>query len=147
MIKAQKIQKSYGSLLVLSDVSFSLGRGQKAALVGRNGTGKTTLLKIVAGLEEPDAGKIVIARDVCIGYLPQDTNFLGNESIMDYLRQVSGIDALEKEMETLSVDLNNPENAKSYDKVQSKYEHLGGYSFAHKVEVMLSGFGFEDVPL
>ena len=147
MIKAQKIQKSYGSLPVLSDVSFSLGRGQKVALVGRNGTGKTTLLKILAGLEEPDAGKIVIARDVCIGYLPQDTNFLGNESIMDYLRQVSGIDTLEKEMEILSVDLNNPENAKSYDKVQSKYEHLGGYSFVHKAEVILSGFGFDDVPL
>lgn len=147
MIKAQKIQKSYGSLLVLSDVSFSLGRGQKVALVGRNGTGKTTLLKIIAGLEDPDSGKIIIARDVCIGYLPQNPIFLGNESIMDYLRQVSDIDVLEKEMETLSVDLSNPENAKSYDKVQSKYEHLGGYSFVHKAEVVLSGFGFDDVPL
>lgn len=147
MIKAQKIQKSYGSLLVLSDVSFSLGRGQKAALVGRNGTGKTTLLKIIAGLEDPDSGKIIIARDVCVGYLPQNLIFLGNESIMDYLRQVSGIDVLEKEMETLSVDLSNPENAKSYDKVQSKYEHLGGYSFVHKAEVVLSGFGFDNVSL
>lgn len=147
MIKAQKIQKSYGSLPVLSDVSFSLGRGQKVALVGRNGTGKTTLLKIIAGLEDPDSGKIIIARDVCIGYLPQNPIFLGNESIMDYLRQVSGIDVLEKEMKTLSVDLSNPENAKSYDKFQSKYEHLGGYSFVHKAEVVLSGFGFDDVPL
>ncbi|KKP92290.1 MAG: ABC transporter related protein [Parcubacteria group bacterium GW2011_GWA2_36_10] len=147
MIKAQKLQKSYGSLTVLSDVSFSLGRGQKVALVGHNGTGKTTILKIVAGLENQDVGKIEIASDVCIGYLPQDTSLLSNESVVDYLRQVSGIALLEKEIETLSVELSDPQKARRYGEVHSKYEHLGGYSFAHKVEVMLSGFGLEDVGL
>lgn len=147
MIKAQKLQKSYGSLTVFSDVSFSLGRGQKAALVGHNGTGKTTLLKIVAGLEEQDAGKISIASDACIGYLPQDTNLSGKESVTDYLRRVSGIDVLEKEIEILSAELDNPEKVKRYGEVCSKYEHLEGYSFAHKAEVMLSGFGLENVEL
>ena len=147
MIKAQKIQKSYGSLVVLSDVSFSLGRGQKVALVGNNGIGKTTLLKIVAGLEDVDAGKIDIASDACIGYLPQDTSVSGNESIMDYLRQVSGIDVLEKEIGSLSVELNDYEKAKRYGEVHSKYERLDGYSFAHKAEVMLLGFGLDGVEL
>lgn len=147
MIKAQKIQKSYGSLVVLSDVSFSLGRGQKVALVGNNGIGKTTLLKIVAGLEDVDAGKIDMASDACIGYLPQDTSLSGNESIMDYLRQVVGIDVLEKELEIVSAELNNPEKVQRYDDAHNRYEHLDGYSFTHKAEVMLSGFGLESIEL
>jgi len=147
MIKAQKLQKSYGSLTVLSDVSFSLGRGQKVALVGQNGTGKTTLLKIMAGLEDQDAGEINIARDTCIGYLPQDTSLLGNESIVNYLRRASGIDVLEKEIESLSVELSDPQKTKRYGEVYGKYEHLYGYSFVHRAEVMLSGFGLENIGL
>lgn len=147
MIKAQKLQKSYGLLTVLSDVSFSLGRGQKAALVGHNGTGKTTLLKIIAGLEDQDAGKIDIANGACIGYLPQDTNLSGSEPIMDYLKKISGIDVLETEIEILSAELDDPKKAKRYGEIHSKYEHLGGYSFAHRAKVVLSGFGLEDIGL
>lgn len=147
MIKVQKIQKSYGSLMVLSDVSFSLGRGQKVALVGHNGTGKTTLLKILAGLENQDSGNVGIAKDTCVGYLPQDTSLSGYESVVNYLKRVSGIEVLEKEIESLSVDLSDPQKAKHYDEIRSKYEHLDGYSFAHKAKVMLSGFGLDNVGL
>lgn len=147
MIKVQKIQKSYGSLAVLSDVSFSLGQGQKVALVGNNGTGKTTLLKILAGLENQDSGNVDISKDVCVGYLPQDTSLSGDESIVNYLKRVSGIDALEKEIESLSADLSDPQKVKHYDEIRSKYEHLDGYSFVHKAKVMLSGFGLDNVGL
>jgi len=147
MLKVQNLQKNYGLLTVLSDVSFSLGRGQKVALVGHNGTGKTTLLKILAGLEDLDAGKIDMAKGACIGYLPQDTSLSESESVISYLKGVSGIDELEKEIEHLSGKLTDPENAERYDEVRNQYEHLDGYSFAHKVEVMLSGFGLDDVGL
>lgn len=147
MIKVQKLQKNYGTLSVLSDISFSLEQGQKVALVGNNGTGKTTLLKIVAGLEEFDGGKVEIARNACIGYLPQDTSLTESKSIMDYLRDVSGIGILEKEIEDLSTKLSDSKKAKRYDEAQREYEHLGGYSFVHKTEVILSGFGLENVEL
>lgn len=147
MIKAQKLWKSYGSLTVLSDVSFSLARGQKVALVGHNGIGKTTLLKIIAGIETQDSGKLDVARGACIGYLPQDTSLTGSESIMDYLRSESGISALEKELEQSSSDLRDPEKAKRYGEIHSKYEHLDGYSFSHKAKVILSGFGLDGVEL
>lgn len=147
MLKAQMLQKSYGSLTVLSDISFSLGQGQKAALVGHNGTGKTTLLKIVAGLEEADGGTLEISKGACIGYLPQDTSLAGDESILEYLRRTANIDTLEKEIENLSGDLANPDTAKRYGDALSLYEHLEGYTFNHKVEVMLSGFGLENIGL
>jgi len=147
MIKAEKLQKNYGSLSVLSDVSFSLERGQKVALVGQNGTGKTTLLKIVAGLEEVDGGTIDILQGVCIGYLPQDTNFSGNETISVYLRRIAGVDVLEQEIEELSTQLGIPAKAKRYEVVHEQYERLNGYAFDRRMEVMLLGFGFEKIDL
>lgn len=132
---------------MLSDVSFSLGRGQKVALVGHNGTGKTTLLKILAGLEVQDSGKVEIAQNACIGYLPQDTSLSGDKSIIDYLRNETGISLLEKELEKLSSDLNNQDKIKHYGELQSKYEHLNGYSFDHRAKVMLAGFGLDGVGL
>lgn len=147
MIKANRLQKNYGSSPVLSDVSFSLERGQKVALVGNNGTGKTTLLKIVAGLEEPDSGKLEVVQDACIGYLPQDTNLVEDVAISTYLRNVTGLDILENEIEELSKYLDDPAKAERYEEVREKYEHLNGYAFNHRVEVMLSGFGLDNINL
>lgn len=143
MLKVKKIQKSYGAQTVLQDISFSLSRGQKVALVGYNGTGKTTLLKIIAGLEEADAGKMEIDRGIHIGYLPQDTSLSGGEAISDYLRQTVGIDVLEKQIQELSVDLENRAKAEQYNAACAKFEHLDGYNFTRRMEIMLSGFGLD----
>jgi len=143
MLKAKKIQKSYGSLTVLSDISFSLSQGQKVALVGYNGTGKTTLLKIIAGLEEADAGTLEIDRDICVGYLPQDTNLSGGETISDYLRRVVGIDVLENQIQKLLENLEDPAKAEQYSAAYAEFEHLDGYNFTRRMEVMISGFGLD----
>lgn len=145
MLKATKLQKSYGSLPVLSDVSFSLERGQKVALVGNNGTGKTTLLKMIAGLEHPDGGTLEIVQDACVGYLPQDTNLVEDVSVSVYLRSISGIASLEKEIEELSKDLDDPRKARRYSEVHEQYEHLNGYAFDRRMEVMLAGFGLDPI--
>lgn len=143
MIKAKKLQKSYGLIPVLADVSFSLGRGQKVALVGHNGTGKTTLLKMLSGIEEPDAGTLEVAQNACIGYLPQDTSLSGDETIYAYLRRIVGVDILEEEIKKLSVHLDDPAKARLYDDVNDKYIRLDGYAFNHRMEVMLIGFGIQ----
>jgi len=96
MLKIKKINKSYGSMTVLSDISFSFERGQKAALVGPNGVGKTTLLQIIAGIEEPDSGNIETVKGTRVGYLPQDTSLAGDETISAYLKRISGIDVWEE---------------------------------------------------
>jgi ATPase subunit of ABC transporter with duplicated ATPase domains len=147
IIKAYRLYKSYGSLAVLSDVSFSLEREQKVALIGRNGTGKTTLLKIIAGFEAQDSGKIEIPAGTCVGYLPQDTSLSEDKPIMDYLRNKSGISALENELEELSVDLGDPTKAKRYIEVHTRFKYLDGYSFTHRAEIILAGFGLDGVKL
>ncbi len=147
MLKATNIQKGYGSLTVLSDASFSLSRGQKVALVGNNGTGKTTLLKIVAGIEEPDFGEIQISGDTCIGYLPQDTSVTGTDTIREYLRRMAGVDILEQRINELSEQLDTTSRISEYGALREKYDRLNGYAFEHRMEVMLSGFNLKDVKL
>lgn len=145
MLQAKHIQKSYGTLTVLADVSFSLAKGQKAALVGDNGTGKTTILKIIAGLTEPDAGEIELAKNTCIGYLPQDTSLAGDETINAYLRRIAGIDALEQKLEGLASHLEDKAKSDEYGDAHEQYERLDGYTFEYRIKVMLAGFGLEHI--
>lgn len=131
-IKTDKIHKAYGTITVLDDISFPLAKGQKAGLIGYNGTGKTTLLKILAGLVEPDAGEVTVRKGAVLGYMPQDTSLVSEETIRDYVRQVSGIAALEAQMET------SPE-------AMTEYERRDGYAFYHRLDMMLAGFGLSDI--
>lgn len=147
MIKVKNLQKRYGTLAILSDISFSIGRGEKVALVGHNGTGKTTLLKIVAGIEVSDAGVIEIFRNACVGYLPQDTSLSRNETISGYLRMISGVDVIEEELKRLSMNLSNPVVAERYGELNEVYERMEGYAFDRRMEIILSGFGLNNVGL
>lgn len=131
-IKADKIHKAYGTITVLDDISFSLAKGQKAGLIGYNGTGKTTLLKILAGLVEPDAGEVTVRKGAVLGYMPQDTSLVSEETIRDYVRRVSGMAVLEALVET------SPE-------AMTEYEHRDGYTFYHQLDVMLAGFGLSGI--
>ena len=131
-LRVNEIRKAYGVTTVLESISFFLGKGQRAGLVGDNGTGKTTLLKILAGLVEPDAGEVKIREGAVVGYMPQDTSFVSNETIRDYVRRVSGMAALEERMET-SLE------------AMIEYEYRDGYTFHHRLEMMLAGFGLADI--
>ena len=85
LINIKRINKSYGLQQVLLDINFGLERRQKIALIGHNGTGKSTLLKIIAGLEESDSGKVYIAKGVKVGYLPQDASLVNEKRVDEYL--------------------------------------------------------------
>ena len=71
LVNADKINKSYTEKPLLSDISLSIHEGEKIGLIGVNGTGKSTLLRIIAGEEEPDSGRVVYTNDVTKAYLPQ----------------------------------------------------------------------------
>ena len=86
VVTAKNIYKSYGPLAVLGGVSFTIEKGQKIALTGLNGTGKSTLLKLVAGLEAPDRGQLALARGLRVGYLPQEVLTAPTETILEYVR-------------------------------------------------------------
>ena len=132
-IRAEKISKTYGKTTVLQDVSFDLDKGQKVGLIGGNGTGKTTLLKIINGIIEADSGSITKRNGLVIGYMPQDTSLATDETIRDYLRRVTGINTLEEIIE------------KSREAL-SEYEQRKGYIFDHRIDATLAGLGLKEIP-
>ena len=82
LLTAEHLKKSYTERLLFDDVAFSIGEGDKIGLIGINGTGKSTLLKIMAGLEEPDAGNVVRTNHLVIRYLPQMPEFDPQRSVL-----------------------------------------------------------------
>ena len=83
ILTAQNLQKSHGASLLLENAELHLARGEKVGLVGRNGTGKSTLLKILAGLENADSGQVVRRRDAHVAYLAQDPPIGTTETLLD----------------------------------------------------------------
>ncbi len=83
LVTAEHLTKSYTERLLFDDTDFSLSEGEKVGIIGINGTGKSTLLKIVAGLEEPDSGTVVRGRNLDIRYLPQNPVFTPGDSILE----------------------------------------------------------------
>jgi len=83
LVTIEHLTKSYTERLLFDDTSFSMGEGDKIGLIGINGTGKSTLLKIVAGLEEPDEGTVVRSRNLDIRYLPQNPKFHDGDTIIE----------------------------------------------------------------
>ena len=82
-LDVQHLSKSFGALQLFSDISFSIGEGQKVGLIAKNGTGKSTLLSILSGKEGYDAGDIVFRKDLKVGFLEQTPQFDPEESVLD----------------------------------------------------------------
>jgi len=82
-VLGQNLSKYYADKLLFDGIDISINKGQKVALVAKNGTGKTSLMNIIAGLEPPDGGNITLHKDVKVGYLKQDPEFREEDTILD----------------------------------------------------------------
>ena len=85
ILNAEKVSKSYGEKVLFSRVTLGVNKGDKIGVIGVNGTGKSTFLKIVAGVSSPDEGQVVMGRDVTVTYLAQAPDFAKNDSILEYV--------------------------------------------------------------
>ena len=82
-LQIENLTKSYGDRMLLADVTFGINEGEKVGLIAKNGTGKTTLLSIIAGKEDYDSGRIVFNNDIRVGYLEQVPSFQSSKSVID----------------------------------------------------------------
>ena len=148
MIALETVLKGYGGQTLLTDCSWRIGRGERIGLVGPNGAGKTTLCRILARVEEPDAGRVHTDSGVSVGYLAQDV--ASSEAPTVLAEALSGFDEvwrLEAQLERLAADMARPEADPAlldrYGEVQHRFEALGGYRLEAQAKVILSGLGFK----
>ena len=157
MIQLSAAGKRFGPKLLFENLNWLITPQDRIGLVGANGTGKSTLLKILAGMETLDYGSIAITKGISAGYLPQDGLRLEGRSVMEECRTVfADIDAMEQELEALThrmADL-DPEGveyaqvADRFHRVDSEFKTRDGYTIEAQIGSVLTGLGFrkEDWP-
>ena len=150
-LSLNNVTKYYGATLALEGVNFQVKKGEKAGIVGRNGSGKTTILKIISGVENIDKGNISIRKGATIGYLKQIPDYPMECSAHDVLNSafnaLSKIEEdmrmLEDKMKILSGD--DLERAlRKYSDIQEAYEALGGYKKEEKLSKLCEGLKFSE---
>ncbi len=147
LITVTSLSKSFGPVDLFSGVSFAVPKGARLALVGPNGCGKTTLLRILVGLEEPSGGTIARAKAVRLGYLPQEANFEMDGTVWEACISVfTDLIARQEELEKLEAEMSAPEMRDQamlrYGPLQHEFERRGGYSFHTRIKQVLTGLGF-----
>lgn len=148
LITVSSLSKSFGAEDLFSNVTFSVAKGARLALVGPNGIGKTTLLRILIGQEEPSAGTITRAKNLRIGYLSQEADFelqgvlwdVCLEPFADLIRMQGEVEQLESEM---SDPLKRDQAMVRYGSVQQEFERRGGYVYQVRIKQVLTGLGFD----
>ena len=154
MLQAVNISKSYGSELVLEDVSFVINPGECAGLIGPNGSGKSTLLRIVAGAEHADDGRVVMGTGAAMAWLPQGFEADPYQTLGEAIRRglaehTEAHDALLsiEERMTRAVGAELDGLIEEYGRASDVFESLGGYEVEQHTNAMLQGLGLGAVPL
>jgi ATP-binding cassette subfamily F protein 3 len=146
-IIAENIEQAFGANEVFRGVSFRVGPEDRIGLVGPNGEGKTTLLRIMAGLLDSTRGQVHRRKNLRIGYLPQTPPALEGTTIRGAMVAVfAEVQRLELELHELADRLtgsgNHEELLKQYGAMQHQFETMGGYNYTTRIEQVMSGLGF-----
>lgn len=158
LLQLQNIEKSYGENTVLRGISLQLRRGERAGLVGSNGTGKSTILKIITGAERADAGQVHLSRDIKVGYLSQKPEYSGDGVLREYLERGMGeliamqseLVSLEKEMAAAARQGHGDDSPRlaplleRYGRLSHLFEERDGYNMEHRLQTVARGMGFSD---
>ena len=149
LVRLDQVTKSYDPYLILDEVSLSIEHGDRIGLIGKNGTGKTTLIEIIAGVIEDFKGNITYAKRLQIGYLSQEPNLETNCSLRQEMFKVfQERRDLEDEMLLLSEKMVEDSNLLDrYARLQDQHERMGGYDYEHQTNRTLGGLGFRDSDL
>ena len=152
ILSAQHIAKSFGVNAVLRDVSLTVQQGDRIGLVGVNGCGKSTLMRILAGLDAQDGGEISLVRGLRVGYLAQQNMVTSGETVWDELQKVyEQVFAMEKKLRELEDEMAHAHTdaqrfaqlSADYDRLTQRFEEADGYSWKSMVSGVLNGLGFK----
>lgn len=153
MLNIHNLSISFQGEYLFEDITFKLGNGDRVGLIGKNGAGKSTMLKILAKELEPDSGQIAGDKELKIGFLKQDIDFvLGRTVLEESYQAFTEIKALEAKLESINsqlVERTDYESEAYHDLMvevndtQHQYEIIGGYNYQGETEKILQGLGFK----
>ncbi len=156
LVRLDHISKLYGANLVLDDISWQVSADDRVGLIGDNGTGKTTLFKIITGEIAQSKGTIERAKRARIGHLHQEPEFDSQIKLRDAIRTAafSHMSDLEEDMGSLSQQMSQTDNEEElaelldhYARLQERHEAYGGYNYEHRIDAVLGGLGFTQADL
>ena len=157
-LSVNNIKKSFGVDPVIQDISFTLNEGERVGLVGINGTGKSTLFKIAAGIIEADSGEIFIGKGLKVGYLEQNPDLFSQNSVLDEVLTVfEELKAQEEELRSLEHEIaleSSDPHSKVLKSLMDEYSHKmeefnknNGYAYNSEAKGVLRGLGFSEEEL
>jgi ATP-binding cassette subfamily F protein 3 len=153
MLNIHKLSISFQGDYLFENISFRLKGGDRVGLIGKNGAGKSTLLKIIAGELDFDEGQVAEEKEIKLGFLKQDIDFVYGRSILDEAYQAfTEIKQLESKLTFINEQLAERTDYESasynqlmidVNEVQHQYEIIGGYNYQGETEKILQGLGFQ----
>ena len=147
LITVSNLAKSFGHRDIFSGLTFSVAKGERLAIVGANGVGKTTLLRILIGEDEASGGSLHRARGIRMGYLPQEADFDTQGTLWDECLSVfASLLEQQAELSRLEAQMSDPARSEEalarYGALQHDFERRGGYSYTTRIKQVLTGLGF-----
>lgn len=142
-LSVEEVSRSYGERELFKDLSFGIDKGQKVALVARNGVGKTSLLNIICGIEPPEGGQVVTRNDIRIGFLVQDPNFAADQSVIDAV--LNAEDERMLAVRQYEKALLHPENDEAYQAAFNRMDSLNAWNLESKIKEVLGKLNLTDL--
>lgn len=143
MITIANLSKAYGRKTLFENISLNINRGEKVGLIGPNGSGKSTLFSLIQGEIEPSAGNIRVLKNIHIGYLPQESSFKSERTVLSELTEGNDqITRLKKEKEEL--EEKGAADSRHYGEILHQLETLGFFELEHRAKKILMGLGFKE---
>jgi ATP-binding cassette subfamily F protein 3 len=143
MLTLSKLTKSFGGRTLFENATLQVNRGDRVALVGANGSGKSTLFSIILKQQESDDGSCVFDSRCTIGYLPQESAPVGEETVIELATAITSEHAHWRRILT-ECEAANETNSERYHEAQEHYANLGGYSLDPQAKKILSGLAFRE---
>jgi ATP-binding cassette subfamily F protein uup len=140
LLSIESLTKSFGEKLLFENISFGIESGQKIALIAQNGAGKSSLIKIIAGEDVGDSGRVTLGNEVKVSYLPQNPEMLEEQQVIDYLFDTDNeLVQLIRDYEALT--LSDSADKTQLDRVVIRMDELHAWGFESKIKEILGRFG------